>query len=798
MSINTFIIRVICPFLVSFAAFAQQEVKLTGQVKDSETKDNIPFAKVVALSGEEIIQGGITDDKGFFRLPLKPGVYQVVISSYGFISDTIQTEYIQADHFLGVFKLDKDVQILDEMNAEASSRIDYLDRDVQIITDQHKEGTMATKDVLDRLPGISYDEYTGQLSVDNDANIMILVNGVEKSAEYVQNLDPERLLRVETIRDPGGRYGLEGYAAIINVILRDDYKGTEVYVEEMQLVDIVPERSTLDLLIGSLGLTYNYTKNKLNLYVGARAERKNFKLFTDGITNYDDGYHVLESPISEDPNTNILEYGANYIVGFDYRLNPKHSISFEGNVSALPFRTSNNRFENWTEIYSGDSLVSDFAFTTKTNSQTLDTYGSVFYIGEFNERNRLNANFTYSYYQDEYFMLTSQVGDYDRDESGTNNRQYTRLYVEYDHDFSAKVSGQLGYGNTWRELNNDFSVTQTDVASGVEQQFSSDFFQGDVRHKLYTNVSWNMSKRWGLRIGAAAENSSPRTQGQQLNYLIYQPMFDLRFVANGKLNMILKYRTSNDYPSLSQINPFTSLMNPRMTSTGNPFLRPYTVHRFSLRVNAWQGLLSLEPYAHYSNNTIVNIGELGVDNIFNFRYENAALYQRNGVKLNFSKYFKFSLLVQGNLDVYQSKIVSTSRTNELMDWSADVDVIYIFKKTQSLLGLKYQRQLSKAITGLGYERGDVDFWLLFYKQPLFKQQASVMFGYFLPLNFAVGYNQGSYVEADGFELENNNDVSLIKNMFILEFNVRINKGKAVRKKEKELELEQEDGGNGLF
>jgi hypothetical protein len=798
-SANIFAILSFAMLFLSSSVSAQNQVQVTGQVKDLESKESLPYCKVVALAANDsIVSGGITDDKGYFRLPLGPGQYKLVVSFYGYDSDTIQTGPLRADKFVGVIKLKPNALNLDEMNVEASSRIDYLDKDVQIITDKEKQGATAAKDVLDKVAGISYDDYAGVLKVDNDANIMILVNGVEKSQEYVQNLEPDRLLRVETTRDPGGRYGLEGYTAIVNLILRDDYKGTEVYIEQMQLVDINAEHNNLDYMIGSIGGTFNYTRNNLNIYAGAWLQRRKFKISTDSKTEYDDGYVVNENSTWREPNAIIHQYDANYTLGFDYRINPKHLISFESNISALPSNLDETDINNQTTVYSNDTLLESYAFEAKTSTRTVNIYNTLFYIADFNARNKLNVNFTHSYYEDDYSTNTAQEFYYDRSETGVNNKQYTRFYAEWDHTFSAKTSLQVGYGNTWRELKNEYTVDHRDVPTGTSFVGTSDFTLTDTRHKLYSNFSWKLNAKWGMRVGIAAESSSPRAAGQKLDYMIYQPMFDLRYVASKYLNFTLKYRTSSAYPSIAETNPFVSQVNPRITSTGNPYLRPSTTHRFSLRMNILQGMLSLEPYSHYSNNSVARVGELGADDIFNFRYENTELYQRNGVKLNFSKFFKFSMMVQANVEVFNSKIVSTSKENSFTDWRGDVDLIYIFKKTQTLLGLKYQRQQVKMISGLGYDKGEVDFWMLFYKQPLFKQRASIMFGYFLPIDFGVNYNQDSHVETTGFTMHTDNDVSLVKNMFLLEFSYRFNKGKRVKKREKDVQQESEEGAGGLF
>ncbi|MDG1332442.1 MAG: TonB-dependent receptor [Crocinitomicaceae bacterium] len=785
--------------IFSCFAFAQQQVEVTGQVKDERSKENLPYTKVVALNASDsIIQGGITDENGFFRLPLNPGMYKFVISAYGYDNDTVPSAIIREDKFLGVVRLKGSVLDIDEVKVSASSRIDLLEKDVQVVTEELKKGSTAAKDVLDRISGISYDEYSGVLKVDNDANIMVLVNGVEKSQEYIQNLEPERLLRVETIRDPGGRYGLEGYTAIVNVILKRNYKGSELYLEQMNLVDIVPEHNRLDYMIGSINATYNFTKNDLNIYGSAYLERKNFKLTSESTTEYVDGTVVEENAEWRVPNTNILETGAYYTLGVDYRINPKHIISFESNIQAFPMSLSQEHLDYHTDVISNGVKVDEYLFTMRNKSNTANFLNSFFWIADFNERTKLNVNFTHSNYKDDYNYRTYQEGVYSRSEIGIDKKQYTRGYAELDHILSKKTSVQFGYGNTWRELENEFNVTVTTPNPAESSEFSSDFRLTDMRHKLYSNFSWKIGKKWSSRIGIAAESSAPRVDDQQLSYMILQPLFDLRFAANKDLNFMLKYRTTSSYPTISQTNPFTSLVNPRICATGNPYLRPSTTHRFSLRINMFQGILALEPYTHYSNNTVVNVGELDANDIFNFRFENAELYQRTGAKMNFSHFFKPGIIIQANTEVFHSKIVSTSKTNSLMDWRADVDLIYMFMKTETLLGLKYQRQQSKMINGLGWDKGDVDFWLLFYKRPFFKKRASVMFGYFLPINFGASYTQGSYAETTGITLRTDNDVSLVKNMFILELSYRFSKGKSIKKTEKVIQRENENQGGGMF
>ena len=113
-------------------------------------------------------------------------------------------------------------------------------------------------------------------------------------------------------------------------------------------------------------------------------------------------------------------------------------------------------------------------------------------------------------------------------------------------------------------------------------------------------------------------------------------------------------------------------------------------------------------------------------------------------------------------------------------------------------GLIYQKENIKHINGLGYQKGDIDYWMVFIQKQVFKKKGSLMLGYFLPLDFGVSYNQGSEQTAPGYHMQNDVDIRLVKNMFIVEFNYRFSKGKSVRQTEKDIEKESEGGGGGLF
>ncbi|MEI8202264.1 MAG: TonB-dependent receptor [Bacteroidota bacterium] len=775
-------------FLFTNYSFSQDKVQISGQVKNSETKEKIEFCNASVFNAKDsLISVAATNLNGFFNLSLDQGYYKIIMSMVGFKTDTTKLFAATADKFLGVFLLKPSVINLKEVQVKESSRETKLDRDVQIVTEKMKAGTSSAKDVLEKVAGVSIDRYSNTIKVDNSAKVIILVDGIEKDQEYIKNLAPDRLKKVEVIHDPGGRYALEGYSAVINIILKKDYKGTDIFLDDNLIVDPDASKSSYIPIGNNFSATLNFVYNKVNVYLKYNNNTDKFNFNTFSSKKYSSGLQIEQSPLTNsDVNTKVSQQYNNYTFGTDFYINPKHTLSFESSLSTQP-KGENTSSEIYNVISSlnNATLANDTSQTSNSSNNT-SSYNSLFYEGNIDGRNVINSNFTYSNYYNTNTTIFKQ-GSFARNEAGKDIQNGTNFYLEFTHTFDNKSSLNVGYGNTWKELNSSF------VADS-----SSQFTYSDLRNKLYAYYAFPISKKLSMKLGAAGETSAPNADGRKASYLIFQPYADVKFDASANLILKAKYRSSSNYPEISQTNPYSVLVDLQSVRTGNPNLKPEVVNKISLQATILQGLLSIEPYYHFSNNYITEVGSSPTDSTFQYSYSNAGKYRNYGVEASLTVPIAKNFFIQSNANVYFASIKYAAKTNNVNDFSMNAQLIYQNLKSKTMAGMQYQKSNQKNITAQGYNNGNNDFWILFVRQPFLKEKLTVQLVYITPISWGVNYKQGYYIKTDYYTESKFNNIDILKNIVLLQVSYRFNKGKSVNIKEKEIEKIKEKGNKSLF
>lgn len=769
-------------------AFAEKETGVSGQIKDAQTKKIIEFCTVRIFNMKDsLISGAVTNSKGFFFVTLARGNYKFISEYIGYKSDTVEVSVKTGTEFIGIIKLYPIENSISEVTVIGKSKKFLIDKDEYLVTGKMKSGAADTKDVLDKVEGITYDRYNNSIKVDNEDNIIMLVNGLEKDQEYIKNLAPERLKKIEVIRDPSGRYALEGYSAVINIILKDDYKGLEIYSGDHLISDLDNKNGYL-LPINNFSASINYTYNKFNIYGKINNNYLDLALSSENQKEFKNGLSIIKTQKDNLPNFIINNVYDKATFGIDYYINPKHTVSFESNVRGTIFRDNIQKsIFNVSEMQNGNEIYNYNTENLNTSSSMRNSQ-SLFYKGIIDKNNTLNIDFSYSTSNDKYSNNYYENNVLIYNQSGVNDNKNTKFYAELNHTINSKSAFQAGYGNTWKKVINTFDFEETK------------FTQTDFRHKLYAYYSWNLNKKFGIKIGAAGETSTPEVEGNKKTFFIYQPYADIKIKPVKMLDIRLKYRSSSNYPSVSEANPDTIFIDNRTVNIGNPLLAPSVTHKLSVRFNIMGGLASAEPYYHFSNNYISQTGSLNENGIFEYTYNNAGEYEHYGIKVGLAIPFGKSLFWQNNANFFKSSILYNGEKNSIQDWTMSSNLIYVNKKYKTTTGIIYQNNLKKHITAQGYNMWNNDFWGYMIQQPFFKQRLNVMIFYMLPLDLGVDYNQGSFIKTDTYSETNIQNISILKNILMFRITLRLNKGKSIHKIEKKLKEEEENKNKkgGIF
>jgi outer membrane receptor for ferrienterochelin and colicin len=171
-------------WLGSLSVVYPQTLSVSGTVRDGSTNELLPFANI-SVTGLSI--GAVTDPTGYYRLPLKAGSHELVISFVGYKTETRRVQIVDRDTILHIKLFATDI-LLQEVTVYSSAPGQAVQTEVSSLSlpsERLVEVTSVIPDVfrsIQSLPGISADnEFSAKFSVRGgtyDENL-VLVNGAQ-------------------------------------------------------------------------------------------------------------------------------------------------------------------------------------------------------------------------------------------------------------------------------------------------------------------------------------------------------------------------------------------------------------------------------------------------------------------------------------------------------------------------------------------------------------------------------------------------------------------------------------------
>ena len=562
----------------------ENNLTISGKIIDSDFNTPLEYATISIYDSKKqnLINGVISDNSGFFSIELTKGLYDLKIEYISFETKTLEKIDVKNSIDLGTINLSINENLLDEIEVigEKTEIEIKLDKTVYNIGKDLTLKGSSVSDVLDNLPSLEVD-IDGNVSLRGNQSVRILINGKPSglvgisSNDALKQFPSESVEKVEVITSPSARYNAEGTAGIINIVLRKNKLAGLNGSASLNLGD--PRR------VG-ISTNLNFRTKKISL----------FGNIGDNSTKYINGFkNETEYFTAREKNNFLYENGERnsernsnyYNGGIEYFFNEKTSFvaSFVNNSSDGLTNTSNLIDQTFDNINSLSERLED------ENEIDENKEFSFNFSKKFNDKGH---ELTIDYQKEKSFeiesssILNSKLKPiYERylsEKITTDENQNSELY-KIDYVLPTGEEGQFEAGfrrsNQYQKI--DYLVEKEDNLGNYisDNNLSNTLLYNEKVNAYYTqygNKKNNFSFLLGLRFEQSITNVTQVVNGDNTKkkYNDLFPTLNLALELKEDETITLGYNRRIRRARSYFINPFPSRSSITNIFQGNPNIEP--------------------------------------------------------------------------------------------------------------------------------------------------------------------------------------------------------------------------------
>ena len=594
---------------------AQSGHIVTGQLIDYKSNQGVPYANFILqkISDSTLICGTISDESGVFTLSSAPtGSYKLWISVMGY--KTISRNIGLTDE--GV--VDAGTILLEDSVINIKEAMVVADR-LKVKSENNKTTFFVTKKMLDvsvngvdmlrLLPGVRID-LMQNIYLEGSNNIQILVNGIERDKNFISQVDPNQIEKIEVINKPGAIYDGQVTGAI-NIILK---KERSAGVNGQFNAEIPSSGSEIFI---SPSYTLNYGFKKLNLYTSYNGNMIYFdqkEIFTRESWKNGD-----TSKINTIHNVRQKCWTHRFNYGFDYLLNTRNQFNFYAFYNPYSQELDGN---------SNLNISAEKDYSLQVRREDTDANASGFYSLYYKHN-----------FADKGSSITCDVSYYNL--KTEKSVSYTNEGVEVD------TPAQI---NTVKPKQNEVSI-KTDFATplGAKVNFSAGMKVkfGNMQDRNNAGFNYNEYVVAGYGMVCLNENKFEMNMGLRTEYgvstmkntfsnsgLSLLPSILIKYKVNPHQSLQFSYNRSVNRPKIYQLNPNTAGSDLYTISKGNPFLKPVLAGSLLLEhsVQFRSNYISMAVFYRRTANVICNMVFINDTGVFETNIQNMGILQHAGIQ----------------------------------------------------------------------------------------------------------------------------------------------------------------------
>ena len=635
---------------------------ISGTVTDVTTNEKLPYVSIVIKDNAgEILTGGITNDQGQFEINKIPlGDHTVEIQFIGYKTEIRKINFTKnnAKHNVGSVSLNVDAAQLEEVVviAETSTVVQKIDRKViNVGKDLTSSGTTAAE-LLNNVQSVSVDSQSGNISLRGNENVRILVDGKPtniSAAQLLKQIPSTSIKQVELITNPSAKYSPEGMSGIINIVL---HKSANQGFNGSVNTGVTQGENTR--FNGSIDM--NYKTGIVNFF--ANYGHNNGKSDNYGFVNRLDNNSNQDFVFDSDNKSNVLKAGA------DIYINEKNTFSF--------YTT-----QNYADSYSAGSTK-----ISENDILLIDSYN----ISDSDSHNgSYNINYKTEFEKEGHDLeFEASFANYKRPEDAFNedflnpndpannyitkieNKRKSHLYnIDYTNPLTETSKLELGLEVRGGDTENAQFTTQV-IPTNSSFEYKRDIYSG------YVNYS-HQYKKLTMQVGARLEQyeiDGTFTEANQIEkvsdeiFSVYPSAF-FTYNPSEKNQYQVSYSRRVDRPSIGQINPIRQWSTPRITSVGNPELKPQFTNSYEINYTRQieKGSITVGTFYRQVNDNItriLNIDPLDQDKVI-LTYDNTESNNRYGFEASFNYKVAKWWRMNASADLYVQKEAGVANGTEL-------------------------------------------------------------------------------------------------------------------------------------
>lgn len=569
------------PLFFPLTLFAQ-DIRVKGTAKDASDKAAVEFVNVVLRTTDSLLVTGIsTDDKGAFTLErITEGDYLLILSAVGYDDNVIELDKLHASVDLGDIYMEPVSVDLGDVTVTASNIVNKADRKIVFPNQQQLSASTNGINLLNtlQLPRINVNLMDNTVSLTTKESLQLRVNGVKVTEQELMAIQPQDIIRIEYIENPGLRY--ENAGAVLNYIVRRYETGGAVSFNLLQS----PHKAMGNYNFSSK-LSYKKSEFGIN-YMGMLRHFDDMWREKEERFLFEDGRELIKQEIPEpglsknDAHQLLLNYNIqpnedNYVnisVGYARRSYGEDFYSLLKN-NWYPDQTIQmkdlNHSKNdrpWIDLYWSRSLKNKQslvlnAVTTYIRSDNVRTYQEMDSDGPIIDVLSLVKGDKYSF-----------IGE-----------------AIYEKEFSkGRLSG--GIRHTQASVNNKYSGT---LSFANKMKEANTYAYAQYAGKI---------KKFDYSLGVGVYRSWLKQEGfEEYESYTFRPTISLSYLPTSNFYIRFNGSIENYSPSLADISATDQYIDSLQIQRGNPYLLPYDYYKFSLNSEYKFGKSSLSLWGMYMN-----------------------------------------------------------------------------------------------------------------------------------------------------------------------------------------------------